>query len=121
MDDATPSSTQARRRRPRKRSRNDRQHGVAVLLVMACLAILAPFTATFNFQARVDWQSAVNVRDEIAARNIQRGAVQLSLLLFEIQRLVFNQPQFRDLMGTMDITQVAPYLMSVFGTADGAE
>jgi type II secretory pathway component PulK len=95
--------------------------GIAVLLVLACLAILAPFTASFNYQARVDWQSAVNVRDEIAARNIQRGAMQLSLLLFEIQRLVFNQKQFRDMMGTMDITQVAPYLMSVFGTTDGAQ
>jgi type II secretory pathway component PulK len=95
--------------------------GIAVLLVLACLAILAPFTASFNYQARVDWQSAVNVRDEIAARNIQRGAMQLSLLLFEIQRLVFNQKQFRDMMGTMDITQVAPYLMSVFGTSDGAQ
>lgn len=94
---------------------------MAVLLVLACLAILAPFTATFNYQARVDWQSAVNVRDEIAARQIQRGAMQLSLLLFEIQRLVFNQRQFREFMGTMDITQVAPYLMSVFGSADGAE
>ena len=105
----------------RRRRRTDRQHGVAVLLVLACLAILAPFTATFNYQARVDWQSAVNVRDEVAARQIQRGAMQLSLLLFEIQRLVFNQRQFREFMGTMDITQVAPYLMSVFGSADGAE
>lgn len=98
-----------------------RQHGIAVLLVLACLAVLAPFTMSFNYQARVDWQSAVNVRDEVVARNIQRGAVQLSLLLFEIQRMVFNQKQFRDFMGSMDITQVAPYLMSVFGTSDGAE
>src|SRR5690242_17400351 len=82
--------------------------GIAVLLVLACLAILTPFTATFNYQARVDWQSAVNVRDEVAARQLQRGAMQLSLLLFEIQRMVFNQKQFRDFMGTMDITQVAP-------------
>jgi type II secretory pathway component PulK len=95
--------------------------GIAVLLVLACLAILAPFTASFNYQARVDWQSAVNVRDEVAARQLQRGAMQLSLLLFEIQRMVFNQKQFRDFMGTMDITQVAPYLMSVFGTTDGAQ
>lgn len=97
------------------------QHGVAVLLVLVCLAIVAPFTATFNYQARVDWQSAINVRDEVAARQVQRGALNLSLLLFEIQRMVFNQRQFRDMMGTMDITQVAPYLMSVFGTRDGAE
>jgi len=112
-------------RRARKRAGSQRpakgQHGVAVLLVLACLAVLAPFTMSFNYQARVDWQSAVNVRDEVSARNIQRGAMQLSLLLFEIQRMVFNQKQFRDFMGSMDITQVAPYLMSVFGSEDGAQ
>jgi type II secretory pathway component PulK len=95
--------------------------GVAVLLVLACLAVLAPLTASFNYQAIVDWKSAINVRDEVAARQAQRGGMQLSLLLFEIQRMVFNQKQFREFMGTMDITQVAPYLMSVFGTTDGAE
>ncbi len=104
-----------------KAAETGRQRGIAVLLVVACLAVLAPFTATFNYQARVDWQAAINVRDEVAARNIQRGALRLSLLLFEIQRLVFNQKQFRDMVGNMDITQVAPYLMSVFGTSDGAE
>lgn len=110
-------------RHDRRRIRDARrgQHGVAVLLVLTCLAILAPFTASFNYQARVDWQSAINVRDEVSARQIQRGAMALSLLLFEIQRMVFNQKQFRDFMGSMDITQVAPYLMSVFGTQDGAE
>lgn len=97
------------------------QMGIAVLMVVACLAVLAPFTLSFNYQARVDWQSAINVRDEVSARQMQRGALNLSLLLFEIQRMVFNQKQFRDFMGTMDITQVAPYLMSVFGTQDGAE
>ena len=90
------------------------QMGIAVLMVLICLAMLAPFTASFNYQSRVDWQSAINVRDEIAARQVQRGAMQLSLLLFEIQRMVFNQKQFRDFMGNWDITQVAPYLMSVF-------
>lgn len=126
LPDSTPSPatspTTARRPARRVPARTVAGgRGIAVLLVLACLAILAPFTASFNYQARVDWQSAVNVRDEIAARNIQRGAMQLSLLLFEIQRLVFNQKQFRDMMGTMDITQVAPYLMSVFGTTDGAQ
>jgi type II secretory pathway component PulK len=97
------------------------QMGIAILMVLVCLAMLAPFTASFNYQSRVDWQSAINVRDEVAARQIQRGAMQLSLLLFEIQRMVFNQKQFQQFMGTWDITQVAPYLMSVFGTEDGAE
>lgn len=95
--------------------------GVAVLLIVAVMAVLGPFVATFNYQARVDWQSAVNVRDEVAARNLERGALRLSLLLFELQRRVFNQKQFRDMVGSMDITQVAPYLMSVFGSSDGAD
>lgn len=97
------------------------QAGIALLLVIVCLAIIAPFTASFNLKARVDWKASINTRDEVAAKHAQRGAMQLSLLLFEIQRQVFNQKQFRDFMGSMDITQVAPYLMSVFGTAEGAE
>ncbi len=125
MSPPTPARAPRRRpgavRRGRKGAAARAQHGIAVLLVLACLAVLAPFTAAFNYQARVDWQSAVNVRDEVAARSIERGAMQLSLLLFEIQRLVFNQRQFRDFMGTMDITQVAPYLMAAFGSSDGAQ
>src|SRR5690606_11525275 len=105
-----------------KRAREGRgEQGVALLLVLVCIAIIMPLTASFNFQTRVDWQSAVNAGDEIRARNVQRGALQLSLLLFELQRMVFNQKQFREYMGTIDITQVAPYLMSAFGSTDGSE
>lgn len=119
MSDVTAEDGERAPARARPPARG--QHGVAVLMVLASLAILAPFIATFNYQARVDWQAAVNVRDEVSARQIQRGAMNLSLLLFEVQRMVFNQKQFRDMVGSMDITQVAPYLMSVFGTEDGAE
>jgi len=95
--------------------------GVAILMVVACLAVLLPFTVTFSYNSRVDFQSAVNTRDEIIARNLQRGALRLSLLLFELQRMVFSQKQFRELAGAMDITQVAPYLMGIFGSKDGKE
>lgn len=115
----TPKNKGQKNKVPAKGQKN--QMGIAVLLVLASLAMLLPYTLSFNQQAIVDWRASVNVRDEVAARNIQRGALNLSLLLFEIQRTVFNQRQFRDFMGTMDITQVAPYLMSVFGTKDGAE
>ncbi len=40
-------------------------------------------------------------------------------MLFELQRTVFNQKQFRDNLGTVDISLVAPYLMALFGSADG--
>jgi len=98
-----------------------RQRGVAILMVVACLAVLMPFTATFSYNSRVDFQSAVNLRDEVVARNLQRGALRLSLLLFELQRMVFSQKQFREMVGSMDITQVAPYLMSIFGSKDGSQ
>jgi type II secretory pathway component PulK len=104
-----------------ERERKPDQRGVAILMVLICLAIMFPFTASFNYKARVDWQAAINHGDDVRARAIQRGAVQLSVLLFELQRTVFNQKQFRDAAGAMDITQVAPYLMSVFGSTDGAE
>lgn len=107
-------------RKPRSRARSGEQ-GVAILMVLIALAILFPFTASFNFKSRVDWQSAVNHGDEVRARAVQRGAMQLSVLMFELQRMVFNQKQFREMMGAMDITMLAPYLMSIFGSTDGAE
>ncbi len=117
-----PASAPRRRRRPGAANRQrGREHGVAILMVLACLAVLMPFTAAFSYTTRVDWQSAINLRDEVAARNIGRGGMRLSLLLFELQRMVFNQKQFRQMMGTWDITQVAPYLMSAFGSKDGHE
>jgi type II secretory pathway component PulK len=89
-------------------------------MVALSLAVLMPFAASFNYEARVDYQTAVNVRDEIAARHVERGAFALSLLLFELQRQVFNQREFREMVGPVDITQAAPYIMSVFGTVEGA-
>lgn len=121
MSDATPQPPPRKGDPKRTQRSGSGEHGIAVLLVVACLAVLMPFTASFNYQARVDWQSAVNLRDEVAARQTQRGGLRLSVLLFELQRMVFNQKQFREMMGTWDITQVAPYLMSVFGTSGGAE
>lgn len=106
------------KRRQRKASP---ERGIAILMVLIALAILFPFTATFNYKSRVDWQAAVNHGDEVRARSIQRGAMQLSVLMFELQRMVFNQKQFRDFMGAMDITMIAPYLMAMFGAEDGAE
>jgi type II secretory pathway component PulK len=98
-----------------------KEHGVALLMVLACIAVLLPFTASFSYTTRVDWQAAINLRDEMSARNLYRGGMRLSLLLFELQRMVFNQKQFRQMLGTWDITQVAPYLMSAFGSKDGHE
>lgn len=105
----------------RKARKGGREHGIAILMVLACLAVLMPFTAAFSFTTRVDWQAAINLRDEVSARNLNRGGLRLSLLLFELQRMVFNQKQFRAMLGTWDITQVAPYLMSAFGSKDGHE
>jgi type II secretory pathway component PulK len=107
--------------KPARKPRRKGQEGIAILMVLIALAILFPFTASFNYKARVDWQSAINHGDEVRARAVQRGAMQLSVLMFELQRMVFNQKQFRDMMGAMDITMLAPYLMSIFGTTDGAE
>ncbi len=98
------------------------ERGVALLMVLAALAVMIPFTTTFNLDAKVDWQGSVNTADKVKARNMQRGALRLSVLMFELQRMVFNQKQFREFVGgQMDITQVAPYLMSIFGSQDGAQ
>ena len=66
------------RKRLRKKG-GGREHGVAILMVLACLAVLMPFTAAFSYTTRVDWQAAINLRDEVAARNLNRGGLRLSL------------------------------------------
>lgn len=125
MSSADPTTTRerhVRRTRPGAgRRAAGKEHGVALLMVLACIAVLLPFTASFSYTTRVDWQAAINLRDEVSARNLYRGGLRLSLLLFELQRMVFNQKQFRQMLGTWDITQVAPYLMSAFGSKDGHE
>jgi len=113
--------TEAKTSRPEGAAAAKGQHGVAILMVVACLAVLLPFTTSFSYNSRIDFQSAINQRDEVVARNLERGATNLSLLLFELQRQVFSQKQFRQMIGAMDITQIAPYLMSIFGSKDGAE
>jgi len=90
-------------------------------MVLACLAVLLPFIASFNYDARVEWQSSINNADEVKARNLERGALRLSVMLFELQRAIFNQKDVRKFMGSIDITLVAPYLMSMFGDKEGAE
>lgn len=112
-----PATTVGKRKRGKRKG--GREHGIALLMVLACLAVLVPFMASFSYTTRVDWQAAINLRDEVAARELNRGGLRLSLLLFELQRMVFNQKQFRKMLGTWDITQVAPYLMSAFGSKDG--
>lgn len=121
MSHPTPTSVTHEDRRTARPARGS-ERGVALLMVLAALAVMIPFTATFNYDAKVDWQGSVNTSDKIKARNMQRGALRLSVLMFELQRMVFNQKQFREFVGgQMDITQVAPYLMSIFGSKDGAQ
>lgn len=96
------------------------ERGVALIMVIACLAIIFPFMAEFSYKARVDWQGAVNQGDEIRARNVERGAMRISVLMFELQRTLFNG-KARGQVGSFDITQFAGYLMSIFGTQDGAK
>lgn len=96
-----------------------KERGVALIMVIACLAIIFPFMTEFSYRARVDWQGAINQGDEIRARNVERGAMRISVLMFELQRSLFNG-KARAQIGAFDITQFAGYLMSVFGTPDGA-
>lgn len=101
--------------------RSVQERGVALIMVIACLAIIFPFMSEFSYRARVDWQGAVNQGDEIRARNAERGALRISVLMFELQRMLFNSKKMRNRLGAFDITQFAGYLMSAFGTPDGTE
>jgi hypothetical protein len=90
-------------------------------MVLACLAVLD----ALHRGLQLHHPRRLAGGDQPARRDRRpqprRGGLRLSLLLFELQRMVFNQKQFRSMLGTWDITQVAPYLMSAFGSKDGHE
>jgi len=73
--------------RPRS-ARRRAERGVAMLVVMSTLALVASVVADFQFNARVDLQLAVNARDEVQAEYNALSALRLRALLLKNSRVL---------------------------------
>ncbi len=73
---------------PRLRRMNQRERGVALLVVLATVALVTTAVFDFQFNARVDLQLAVNARDEVQAEYNALSALRMRSLLLKNARLV---------------------------------
>ncbi|MCA9666747.1 MAG: general secretion pathway protein GspK [Myxococcales bacterium] len=103
----------------RKLSR--REDGIAIISVVILLAVLGANTADFAYNARIDYTSAINARNDLQAHYLARSAINLSKLLLKVQSK-FIDPN-RKYLGGMDlqIADYAPMMMTAFNSKEGAE
>ena len=64
------------------------QRGVALILVLTTVAILASIGVDFSYSSRVSLKLAENLRDETRAEYLARSAINLSRLLLHFQKQV---------------------------------
>ena len=83
-----------------KRPRRKTEHGVALLMVVAAIAILTAVAVDFSYHSRVEARLATNARDELRAYYLVRSAVQISRLVLHFQRQV-DQVQIPNLSGIL--------------------
>src|SRR5690606_34383749 len=60
-----------------------RERGVALLMVLVLITLLASVVFDFQFNSRVDLQLAVNARDEIQAEYNARSALMMRAMLLK--------------------------------------
>lgn len=88
--------------RPRQPKQTGRRRGVALLIVTVSVALLTIMGTQFAFDSRVQFEMAVNARDEVRAYYLARSGVSLSRLLLSFQKQVNNlqlPPGIADLLG----------------------
>src|SRR4051812_32952415 len=77
------------------------QRGVALLIVIISITLLALMASEFAYNSRVDLQLATNQRDEIRAYYLARSGIGLSRLLLKFQKQVdaIQIPNIAQLLG----------------------
>jgi hypothetical protein len=88
---------------PRLKKKSTRaERGVALLVVLSCLALVGSVVAEFQFNSRVDLQLALNARDEVQAEYDALSALRLRALLLR------NSTLLNGLMGQLGQLGIMP-------------
>ncbi len=98
----------------------NRQAGFAMVMVVVTVAILGAVVGDFGYNARVEFESAANARDQLRAEYLARSGINLSRLLIKVQQGVLD-PLRKQLGMDIQIADFAPFLMQAFGGPDGNE
>ncbi|MBN2802876.1 MAG: general secretion pathway protein GspK [Deltaproteobacteria bacterium] len=98
----------------KRESLRESQRGVALLIVLISLTILAVMTADFMENNETSLITAVNHRDSVQAEYLARSGVNLSRLLLSAQSL----PMFKQLMN-FPIWEYADLILEPFSASGG--
>src|SRR5205085_7685704 len=83
-----PAFSSRRRWTSEMRSSPVQHRGIALILVLTTIAILAAVGVDFSYSSRVSLKLAENLRDETRAEYLAKSAVNLSRLLLHFQKQV---------------------------------
>lgn len=100
-------------RRSNRHRRWFTQRGVALIFVTMALALLATATAQFTTEATIDFEAAVNARDDMRAHFLARSGMNLSRLVITVQTDVLDQ--YRKYIGDIQLADYLPLFMGAFG------
>lgn len=101
------------RRLLKKRPKDRRQEGVALVAVSCALAILGMAVAEFSTDSTVDAQAAANARDDIQTEFLVRSGANLAQMVIRVQTEVADKMR-RDI-GDFQFADYAPMFMGAFG------
>ena len=94
-----------------KRTRRNRQRGIALVTVLIAIAITIVMSNEFGTTTSTDMIAAANYRDQVRAHFLARSAANLGELVIRIQQRLDNVKQLR---GQVQITDYADQLVLPF-------
>jgi general secretion pathway protein K len=93
------------------KTKRNNQRGIALMVVMICIAITIVISNEFGTQTNVDIGAAANYRDQMRAHFLARSAQNLAELVVRIQQRLDN---IKELRGQVQITDFADQLVLPF-------
>jgi general secretion pathway protein K len=93
------------------KTKRNNQRGIALMVVMICIAITVVISSEFGTQTNVDIGAAANYRDQMRAHFLARSAQNLAELVVRIQQRLDN---IKELRGQVQITDFADQLVLPF-------
>jgi general secretion pathway protein K len=93
------------------KTKRKNQRGIALMVVMICMAITIVISNEFGTQTNVDIGAAANYRDQMRAHFLARSAQNLAELVVRIQQRLDN---IKELRGQVQITDFADQLVLPF-------
>ncbi len=89
-----------------------KQRGVALIITLLALAILTTLLTEFTVQTNVDYQTALNARDELRAELAARSVLDIGRLIIYLQKkLIDGNRQIRQMLGPVNLMDFAPMFL----------